>query len=360
MVHRRFIDECYKNDNKIALNKYLRLLRKLSMKGGEYETMYETTLKYIERKQRQIGGVKPPIPIAIEDVHRELVELYQIHKTLNEDIDNKTFNALVDQLKVTYLKVYGSENSYILECYIPKKMAQTLTEAGDKYPNTENEMHTQLMFDLKRTTYKDKLKEGHNNKTALVAEIIKRARLNEIDDFFHLQDFALSVIRPLTDLVLGFFCSKRLGIYHDDSCIIREGGKFAMLSQGTKTQVCKKIFFNLAVRKNMIYDLDQYVKQMTFAINAVNNGTKLIPCDKQYLIHVSYIYPPKTLPFKSDESNEDYYPREFIKLKFQFKNEVFEKKVNNTINNNSSNEFSFVNIASNIPMKAISASSSSK
>jgi len=334
----QFIERCLKTGNTEALKKYLYLVK--------------------------TGGVKLPIPIKIGDVHKELIEIYRIHKTIDDDLDNKTFSALVNQLKVTFLKVDAKDNRYILECYISKNLAEEITKAGDKYPTTVDEMMTHLILDLKRTTYTDKVKRDYEyNKNApiedFVKKVIQHSRNEEVPDFLHLQDFTLRVVKPLTDLVLGMFCSKRLGIYYDDACIIREGGILAQLSKGTKTQVCRKLLFNLGTRMNIIYDLKPYVRTMAFLISAVNDGTKLIPCDKQYMINVSYIYPTKkTKPSNNNNNNNNANNNnannnnnsdDFIKLKFHFKNEVLKtgKKVGRNNNNNEYTDYSNYSIDNN-------------
>ena len=366
-MHRKFIEQCIKINNKNALKKYLELLKKLSLKDNEYKIMYHNSLKY---SNKLIGGVKPPIPIKIDDIHSGLIEIYNIHKKIDEDLDNKSFAALVNQLKVTFLRVKDKDNTYILECYIPKNLAKIITEASDKYPKTEEKLADHLITDLKRTTYTDKVKSDYEfNKNApiekFVNNVIEKSRKVGIDDFLHLQDFTLRVVKPLTDLVLGLFCSKRLGIYHDDDCIIRKGGILAQFSQGTKTQVCKKLLFNLGTRMNMIYDLDPYVRTMAFLISAINDGKKLIPCSKNYMINVSFIYPTK---YKNKPSNNDNDNNisDYIKFKFNFKNEVYvagkksynnnEDKYPNYSNYSIENANDFVKVnanKNNIPLKDI-------
>jgi hypothetical protein len=256
--------------------------------------------------------------------------------------DLKSLNQLVKTMQITFTKVKEKDNQYTLECFISKNLAKEFTESGDKYP-TKEDMNDHLLLDLTRTTFSNKVMNNNNNndnndnndesKKTFIKRVIKE---HKVEDFILLQDFMISVIVPLTNLVLAYFCTKRLGIYHDD-CIIREGGKLAHFKQGTKRQICKKVRYNLSPHKATIYSLDPFTKITPFSINAVFLRDKLIMCDNNYMIKVTTVYPPKNLPFVNKNSNEDYNPKDYIKLKFQFTNETYKKNVALQVNSNSNN-----------------------
>ena len=332
-MHRKFIDECLQTNNKTALRKYLRLLKKL---GGKYQKMHDDTIKYISL----VGGVKPVISIKTEEVKPELLEIFELHKKMNPDL--KSLNQLVKTMRITFTKVKEKDNQYTLECFISKNLAKAFTESGDKFPNTKAEMDDHLLLDLTRTTFTEKImsefdyqkdEDDDEAKETFIKRVIKE---NKIDEFILLQDFMISVMVPLANLVLAYFCTKRLGIYHDD-CIIREGGKLAHFKQGTKRQICKRVRYNLIPHKATIYSLDPFTKIIPFSVNAVFLGDKMIPCDKNYMIKVTTVYPPKNLPFVNKNSDEDYNPKDYIKLKFQFTNEKYQKNIALQVNSNSNN-----------------------
>jgi hypothetical protein len=77
-MHHKFIDECLRTNNKTALRKYLRLLKKL---GGKYHKMHDDTIKYISL----VGGVKPVISIKTDESR------FEITKSISENNANNFY-----------------------------------------------------------------------------------------------------------------------------------------------------------------------------------------------------------------------------------------------------------------------------